>query len=148
MPIIGESLPGGQAGAGKEWQVQAGAGSKDGRESTAGKEWQVQAAELKALRKLLADEKAHRESESKNIKKWEQEMQAIKEEKQNEMQAAAKRKSEEEKQNEKQARYRENSHRAILRRLDGLVSSVKAETSDRVSAISGVRKVNLCSVRQ
>jgi len=105
---------------------------KDGRVAMAGKEWQVQAAELKELRKMLADEKARRESESESMKKWEREMQALKA-------AAAKRQGEEEKQREKQAKDREKTHQAILRRLDGLASSVKAETSDRVSAISGVR---------
>ena len=89
-------------------------------------------AELIELRKVWAEEKALRDRlESEKNKKWERQMQADKE-------ALRRRDEEQQKERQKQVSDQENRHQAIARQLDALLSSVRAENSDRVTAVSEV----------
>ena len=89
-------------------------------------------AELIELRKVFAEEKALRDRlESEKNKKWERQMQADKE-------ALRRRDEEQQKERQKQVSDQENRHQAIARQLDALLSSVRAENSDRVTAVSEV----------
>jgi hypothetical protein len=89
-------------------------------------------AELIELRKVFAEEKALRDRlESEKNKRWERQMQADKE-------ALRRRDEEQQKERQKQVSDQENRHQAIARQLDALLSSVRAENSDRVTAVSEV----------
>ena len=89
-------------------------------------------AELMQLKKVFAQEKALRDRlESEKNKQWERQMQADKE-------ALRRRDEEQQKERQKQVSDQEKRHQAIARQLDALLSSVRAENSDRVTAVSEV----------